>query len=71
MSGVENWSECSELHQDPGKQEQDKAGHHRKWRFALIASQTSGFDYGFHGRTSDLSARKLRAVAAADVQKSA
>jgi hypothetical protein len=71
MSGVENWSECSELHQDPRKQEQDKAGHRGKRRFALIALRTSCFDCGFHDRTRDLSARKLRAVAAADVQTSA
>jgi hypothetical protein len=71
MSGVENWSECSELHHDPGQQKQEKAGHCGKWRFALIALQTHWFDCGSHDRTSDLSARKLRAVAAVDVQISA
>jgi hypothetical protein len=71
MSDVEHWSECSELHQDPGKQKQDKAGHRGKRRFALIALRTSCFDCDFHDRTCDLGARKSRAVAAADVQISA
>jgi hypothetical protein len=71
MSDVKHWSPCSELHQKPGQQEQDKAGHGGKRRFALIALQTSHFDWNFHGRTADLSARKLRVDAAADVQISA
>jgi hypothetical protein len=71
MSDVENWSECSELNQDPRYQDHDKAGHTRIRRLAFIAPQTSGFDCGFHDRTSDLSTRKLRALAAADVQISA
>ena len=54
MNGVENWGECSELHQDPGKQKQDKAGDRGKRRFALIALRTSCFDCGFHDRTGDL-----------------
>jgi hypothetical protein len=34
----------------------------------VIAFQTSCFDFGFHDCTADFSARKLRAIAAADVQ---
>jgi hypothetical protein len=71
MSGVKHWSPCSELHQDPGQQEQDKAGQGRKRRFALIALQTSYFDWTFHDRTADLSSRKLQVDAADDVQISA
>jgi hypothetical protein len=64
---VKHWSPCSELHQDPGQQEQDKARHRRKRRFALIALQTSYFDWNFHDRTADVSACNLQADAAVDV----
>jgi len=37
----------------------------------LIALQTSYFDWNFHDRTADFSARKLRVDAAADVQMNA
>jgi hypothetical protein len=71
MSDVKHWSPCSEFNQDPGKDEQGKTGHGRKRRFALIALQTRYFDWNFHARTADLSFRKLRVDAAADVQISA
>jgi hypothetical protein len=67
MSDVKHWSPCSEFNQDPGKHEQGKTGHGRKRRFALIALQTMNF----HDLTADLSFRKLRVDAAADVQISA
>jgi len=67
---VKHWSKCSELHQDSRDKEQEQAGDSRKWRFALIVLDTSCFDFGFHDRTADFSARNLRA-AAADVQISA
>jgi hypothetical protein len=51
MSDVEKWGEHSELHQDPGEQKQEKAGHRGKRRFALIALRTSCFDRGLHDRT--------------------
>jgi hypothetical protein len=54
MSGVKHWTPCSELHQDSGQQKYEKAGHGRKRRFALIALQTSYFDWDFHDRTADL-----------------
>jgi hypothetical protein len=66
MSDMKHWSPCSELHQN--HQQHDKAGHGRKWRFASIALQTSYFDWNFHDRTADLSARKLRVDAAVHVQ---
>jgi hypothetical protein len=68
MSDVKNRSHCGEFHQNPCQQKQEKACHRRKRRFAVIAFQTSCFDFGFHDCTADFSARKLRAVAATDVQ---
>jgi hypothetical protein len=68
MSGVENGSECSKLHQDSREEEHQKAGYPRIRYFCFAVLQTSRFDCGFHDRTSDLSACKLRADAAVDVQ---
>jgi len=71
MSDVENGSECSKLHQDAREQDHQKAGHPRIRHLAFVTLHTSCFDSGFHDRTSDLNARNLRAVATADVQRSA
>ena len=70
VSDVENGSECSKLHQDAREQEHQKAAQTRIRHYAFVTLQTSCFDCGFHDRTSDLSARNFRAVAAADVQTS-
>jgi hypothetical protein len=51
MSDVEKWGKYSELHQDPGEEKQEKAGHRGKRRFALIDLRTSCFDCGLHDRT--------------------
>jgi hypothetical protein len=67
---VKHWSKCSELHQDSRDKEQEQTGDPRKRRFAVIVLRTSCFDFAFHDRTADFSARQLRA-AAADVQISA
>jgi hypothetical protein len=71
MGEVENWGECSKLSQHSRRQEHDKASDSRIRRSALIALQRSSFDFGFHDRTVGFSARKLRAIAASDVQISA
>jgi hypothetical protein len=66
---MEHWTECSEFDQDPRQEKHEKAGDSRIRR--LIASQTSRFNFTLHDRTSDFHARKLRAIATADVQISA
>jgi len=71
MNDVENGSERSELYQYAREQEHQKAGHPRIRHFAFVTLQTNYFDCVFHDRTSDLTARNLRAVAVADVQTSA
>jgi hypothetical protein len=68
MSEMEDWSKCSDLHQDSRYKEHEQAGDPGKWRFTLIVPHTNCFDFGFHDCTADFSARKLRAIAAADVQ---
>jgi hypothetical protein len=66
---MEHWTECSEFDQDPRQEKHEKAGDSGIRR--LIASQTSRFNFTLHDRTSDFHARKLRAIATADVQISA